>query len=139
MNFNSFDFSFSDVTVIFKGRSVIGLHGVRYKVMQTKTNLYGRGKKPVARTRGKLEYEGEIVLSQHELETMQLSMGKGNTPLDIPPFDIVVSYDKLGDGVLKVDTLKGCEFTEIEKSLSRDDDEMSITLPLIIADIEFGV
>ena len=41
-------------------------------------------------------------------------------------------------GVVKVDTLVDCEFTEVKKGLKTGDMNMEVELPLIIGDIKYN-
>lgn len=121
------------------GRPVIGITSVMYKTTRGKTNVYGRGKKPVARVRGQEEYEASITLNQSEVEALQKSVGKGKKLSDIPPFDITVAFAPENSLQLTTDVLRFCEFTEVEKALNNQQDNMEVTLPLVVGDIDYNV
>lgn len=135
--FNSEEYAWSDVQIQMLGRPVGGARSVMYKVTQTKTNIYARGNKPRARTRGNKEYEGELGLLQSEVEALQATLRANQDLLDLGPFDIVVSYAPAG-GTIKTDILKDCEFTELEKGMEQNDENMQPTLPLIIGDVKYN-
>jgi hypothetical protein len=137
--FDSNEYSWADIQVFMLGRPVVGIRGVRYKVSRTKTNIYALGSKPVARTRGNKEFEGELILLQSELEALQEGLKKGQDITDIKPFDIVVTYAPTNGGKITTDIVKGAEFLEVEKGMNQNDPNMELTLPVIIADIQYNV
>lgn len=137
--FTTDEYAWADIKVVMLGRPVIGIRGVRYKVSRTKTNIYALGSKPVARTRGNKEFEGELVLLQSELEAIQKGLPKGQDITDIRPFDIVVSYAPNEGGQIVTDMMKAVEFLEVEKGMNQNDPNMELTLPVIIGDIQYNV
>jgi hypothetical protein len=137
--FTTDEYAWADIKVVMLGRPVIGIRGVRYKVTRTKTNIYALGSKPVARTRGNKEFEGELVLLQSELEAIQKGLAKGQDITDIKPFDIVVSYAPNDGGQIVTDMMKAVEFLEVEKGMNQNDPNMELTLPVIIGDIQYNV
>lgn len=140
MAFNSEEYAWIDIQVVMQGRNVAGLTGIRYKETQTKTNIYAKGKKPYARTRGNKEYEGSIKILQSELEALTKQVGKkGGSINDLPPFDIAVAYAPELGGNIVTDIIKGAEFNEVEKGMDQNDPFMEIELPLIIGDIQYNV
>lgn len=138
MAFNSNEYAWVDLNVVMQGRVVAGLTALTYTATQTKTNIYAKGNKPYARTRGNKEYEGSIGILQSELEALQRGVANGRDILDIGPFDISVAYSNEEGGEVVSDIIKGCEFTEVSKSLSQNDPFMEIELPIIIGDVKYN-
>jgi hypothetical protein len=138
MAFRSDEYAWVDVNVVMQGRVVAGLRAVTYTETQEKTNIYAKGNKPYARTRGNKEYEGSIGILQSELEALQRGAGDGKSINDIRPFDITIAYANEDGGDVVTDILKGVEFTEVSKSLSQNDPFMEIELPIIIGDIKYN-
>lgn len=127
-----------DVKIFMLGKLVTGARGVKYMSKQEKENIYGLGKKPIGRSRGKQEFEGELTLLGSEIETLQKSLAPGKTLLDIAPFDITVVFE--GDsGRLVTDRIIDVEFTEAPKEIKEGDMFQEITLPIIIGDIKYAV
>lgn len=137
--FNSKEYEWSNVEVVMLGRPVTGIRGVSYKESQEKEVIYGRGNKPRAIQHGNKSYECKISLLQSELEAILQAAGTGYGITDVPPIDIVVAYVPLTGGVIVVDLIKNCEFTEVEKAIKQGDKFMEIELPAIALDIEFHV
>lgn len=138
MTFNSEEYGFADITVVFLGRPVITLRRIRYKVMQQKDNIYGKGKLPVARGRGQKTFEGNIGLLHSDLRALLVSVGGGDDVLAIKPFDVIVNYGPLV-GIQSTDILKYVEFTEQEVDVKQGDMFTEVDMPIIIGDIQFNV
>ena len=137
--FNSEEYGFVDLQVFMLGRPVLGLRGIKYKESQEKKNTHGAGRKPIARIRGPINYEGSIKILLSELRALLQSQGAGSSIVGIKPFDIVASYSpKVGD-VITTDRLAYCEFTEVEVSVDKDDLEIEVEMPIIIGDIQWNV
>lgn len=138
--FNSEEYGFKDIQVVVLGRTIIALRGIRYKIMQEKANVHGAGRKPVARTRGNINYEGEVKILMSELRALLLSQGNPSQGvIAIKPFDITVAYaPEVGDAVT-ADVLRYVEFTECEINVNQADQHIEVTLPVIIGDIEYNV
>lgn len=137
--FNSEEYGFVDLQVLMLGRPIVGLRGIRYKEMQEKKNTHGSGRKPIARTRGAIDYEGSVKILLSELRALLQSQGNGASIVGIKPFDVVATYaPKVGD-VITTDRLAYVEFTECEVKVDQGDTEVVIELPIIIGDIQWNV
>lgn len=137
--FNSEEYGFIDLQVVMLGRPVSGLRGLRYKEMQEKRNTHGAGRKPVARVRGPINYEGSVKILLSELRAMLQSQGVGASVVTIRPFDIIASWaPRIGDAIT-TDRLAYVEFTECEVNVNQGDQEIEVELPVIIGDIQWNV
>lgn len=139
MVFSSKQYAWSNVEVVLFGKAVTAIRGVKYKASQEKEVVYGAGDKPVSIQAGNKSYEGELSLLQSELEAIQKAAGKEGDVMDIPAFDIVVTYKAEGTGPVVRDVIKFAEFSEVEKSLNQGDKFMEVTLPFIALDIQKNV
>jgi hypothetical protein len=137
--FNSEEYAFVDIQVVMLGRPVIGLRGISYKETQEKTNVHGAGRKPIARSRGPINFEGSVKILMSELRALLISQGNKASIVGIPPFDIVVAYSpKVGDAIT-TDRLVYVEFTEAAVDVKLGDTEIEVELPIIPGDIEWNV
>ena len=138
MPFNSKVYSFSNVSVNILGRNVRGLLGVKYTVKTDKAYLRGRGNKPLSIQSGDKSYEGELQLTQSEIEAMVLAVKSQDVNADLTDvaFDIVVSY---GEGTRVVtDIVLGAEFTDYEKGFKQGDKHMEVSLKFMALDLKEG-
>ena len=136
---NGKEYAWGDIDVIMGGRPVLGLSGIKYKAAQEKEPLYGRGNKPIGIQKGNKKFEGEITLNQSELEALCRAAGTGNSPLDLPMFDVTVAYIPEEGLPIVVDQIKGVSLTDIEKAMKQGDKKMEVGLPFIALDIQYGV
>ena len=112
----------------------IGIRSIEYKSMQEKTNNYGAGNKPTSRGYGRVEYEGSIEISVDDWKRI-IAASPNRDPLQIPAFDIAVVF--AGAGVLPTtETLRSVEFLENPFTAAEGDTLLTVTIPLIIGDIE---
>lgn len=68
--FDSRQYEFADLTVFMGNRDVTGLRGLKYTTKQEKEPFYAKGNQPHSIQRGNRSIEGEISLSQSELEAL---------------------------------------------------------------------
>lgn len=136
---NTREYSGKDVKIGFLGREVSAIR-IAYTATQAKTNMYVLGKKdPYAKTVGRKEYEGELVLPQSEFEALQRSLPAGSDVLDIAPFDISILYVDEITNVIVTDVLRNVEFTEYSKEMAQDTEMMEVTMPLSIGKVILNV
>ncbi|MBQ7899358.1 MAG: hypothetical protein IJ307_05845 [Bacteroidales bacterium] len=136
MPFNTREYEWSDVNIVVAGRLVTGIRGVSYTSSQEKEALYAKGNKPHAIQRGNKSYSGNIRLLQSELEALELAAGGDALNAS---FNIIVAYGNPSRGdMVSTDLLKGCEITEIPKTLNQNDKFMEVELPFIMLDVVRG-
>jgi len=116
------------------GVAVPGVTAIEYKEAQTKENVYATGKRPVARGHGVIEPDGSITLLMTDIENIRDAAPNGSL-LQVPPFDVVVTYENAGKVVNHV--LKNCEFLEDGVSGSQGDTSLEMALPMVISDVKF--
>lgn len=137
---NGRQYEFADLTLILGGRDVTGFRGIKYTEKQEKEVLYGKGNKPMSIQKGNFSYEGEISLTQSELETLKALARTKTLRSSIMGLTLnaVVAYGNplKGDAMI-TDRLYGIQFTEDAKEMSQGDKFMEVTLPFICTDIEY--
>jgi len=136
MVINTQEYGWSDVEIVMLGKKITGARGVKFKSAQEKELIHASGNEPVGIGRGNKTYEGELILLQSELEALTNAAGTGNDIMDIPAFNIVVSYAPKTGGVLSTYIIKFAEFTEVERAMNQGDKFAEITLPFVALGIE---
>jgi len=138
-SFNSEEYAYKDLQVVMLGRPIVGLRGIKYTVKQEKSNIYGAGKQPIARSRGNVTYEGEVKILMSELRALLVSQGNpAKGVIAIQPFDVICALaPEIGETVT-TDILKYCEFTECSIDMNQGDQMFEVTLPIVIGNIEFN-
>lgn len=138
-DFNSREYSWKDIEVIMMGRPLVRILEVKYKGSQETKPIYGRGANPTSIQKGNKKYEGELKIGQSELEAM-IDKAKSVTgsadPLDLPPFDITVAYNK--NGLIRTDVLVGVVLKDVEKALKQGDTDMEVSIPFECVNIKYN-
>lgn len=132
--FDSRQYSWCKISVAFGGRIIDGITEIEYTEKQEKEYLWGRGCSPHAVLRGHRTNEGKISIWQSELEA--LTRDAPNKDIMKLNFDIIITYvPDDGVGEIVTDILKGCEFSEVKKSIKQGDKNMNVELPIMITKI----
>ena len=134
--FNSKEYSFSNVSVNVLGRTIRGFLGVKYSIKTDKAYLHGRGSNPLSIQTGNKTYEGELMLTQGELQALVITAKAADPLNDLTDvsFDIVVSY---GEGTrVHTDIILGAEVMEYEKGMKQGDKHMEISLKFMALGIK---
>jgi hypothetical protein len=132
---NGREYEFADLTLFLGGRDVTGFRGIKYVSKQDKEPLYGKGNRPISVQKGNIGHDGELSLTQSELETLKMS---GNGSILGLSLNAVVCYGNPANGdMLITDKLSGIQFTEEPKEIKQGDKFMEVTLPFICLDIQY--
>jgi hypothetical protein len=132
---NGRQYEFADLTLYLGGRDVTGFRGIKYSSKQEKEAMYGKGNRPLSIQKGNVSHEGEISLSQSELETLKALGGGSVLNLNL---NAVCVYGNPAKGDMMItDKLYGIQFTEESKEIKQGDKWMEITLPFICLDIQY--
>lgn len=137
---NGRQYEFADISLILGGRDVCGLRGIKYTEKQEKEVIYGKGNRPLSVQKGNFSYEGEVSLTQSELETLKALAKTETLRSSIMGLNLnaIVCYGNPTKGdVMITDRLYGIQFTEDAKEMKQGDKFMEITLPFICTDIEY--
>jgi len=129
--------SWGDIKANIMGRTPTGITAISYEEKQEKKNHYGAGNMPVHRGRGNYEASAKITLYGYEVEAIQRAAGPGKRLVDIPSFDITVSYLNPNDQIV-THVLRNCEFTGNKRDLKQGDTTVEVELELIVSHIEWS-
>lgn len=128
-------YSWADIVVTIAGVPVTGITAVEYGDSQEVTNLYGAGRHPVGRAKGRITPSAKITLYQEEVEAIQRQAPNGRIQ-DIAPFDIIVSYIP-DSGIVTTDKVRNCQFTKNERKWQEGQTGQTVELDLLPSHIEF--
>lgn len=122
-------YEFADITAVVGGRDITGLRGIKYSEKIEREALHAKGRYPHSIQSGNYSVEGEITLTQTELELL-IATGGGSVLNVIT--DIIVSYGNPSNGdVMITDRVVHAMFTESPKEMKQGDKQMEITLPFV--------
>lgn len=133
---NGEEYAWGDVKVCINGILLVGITAISYGDKQDKQNNYGSGRHPISRSRGRITPEAKITLYMSEVVAISRNSPTGRLQ-DIAPFDIEVAYMP-PNGVIVVDKIRNCEFTENVRDWKEGDMNQQVELPLLVSHIEPG-
>lgn len=129
-------YSWADVVVVIGGVPVTGITAVEYDEKQEITNVYGAGRYPIGRAKGRITPSAKITLLQEEVEAIQRNAPNGRLQ-DLGVFDIIVSY--LPDnGIIVTDKIRNVSFPENARKWKEGQTSTEVELPLLPSHIEWG-
>ena len=133
---NGIEYGWGDIILLIGGVEVSGITAIEYSDEQEVTNIYGAGRKPVARGKGRITCTGKITLLTSEVVALQANSTTGRLQ-DIAPFDVQVSY--LPDsGKIVHDVIKNCQFNTNSRKWAEGDTSQTVELDLNPSHIEWG-
>lgn len=119
------------ITVTMLGGTFTGITKISGKSSQEKTNNYGIGSLPVSRGRGRKTFEGSITFLAEEWKNI-IAAAPNNEPLDIPAFEVAITFVDPTAGTVWQTKFLQSEFTEHGFDASEGDTMMEIEVPLIM-------
>lgn len=130
---NGVTYNWSQLVPLIGTNVLFGITAISWKVKRNKTNEYGVGDQPIARSYGNVTYEGSITLYYDEVKKLMSVAPNGDLTL-IAPFTIKLLY-----GVNSVnpnkDVLSNVEFGEYSSDWKQGDTKLTVTIPITFAGI----
>ncbi len=111
----------ANISVIIGGVIVTGIKSIDIKMSQKKENVQAFGKQPVGRGRGAYEYPSctmEILLEEWK---SIVNAAPNRDPMQIPMFNIPITYESGGSNILPSETLNNVEFTSVGRPYKAGD------------------
>lgn len=134
---NGVEYGWGDIVCTVAGVPVTGIKSVEYSDEQDVTDIYGAGRYPVARGKGRITCKGKIKLLSSEVNAIVRRAPNGRLQ-DIAAFPIIVSYIPDQGGVIVHDKLMNCQFKANSRSWSEGDTEQEVELELAVSHIIWG-
>ena len=134
---NGHEYSWADIVVNIAGAPLTGITGIDYDDDQEVVNVYGAGRFPVSRSKGRITCSSKISLLTSEVIALQKKAPNGRLQ-DIAPFPIIVSYIPDDGGEVVTDKLRNCQFKTNRRNWSEGDTSKSVDIDLVISHIEWG-
>jgi hypothetical protein len=141
MDFDSAEYAWKDLEVIFLGRPIIRLLEVSYSVKSEKKLIRGRGKKALGIQDGNEDVKGQITVGQSEFEAMTRAVQdvRPGAKITDPAFSLNIAYRQEGSLTIVRDRIPQLKITEFEKGMKQGETDMEIKLPFIATDVLLNV
>jgi hypothetical protein len=130
---NGQNYGWGDITVNINGLPVVGITAIKYEEEQEKENIYGAGRYPVSRGKGRVKSMASITLMVEVVMAIAKAAPKGQLHR-IAPFPIVVSYQPEA-GPIVTDVIMNCEFKKQTRDFKEGDMKKEVAMDLIISHI----
>jgi hypothetical protein len=127
--FNTREYEWADITVIFGGVDLLTIRAVKCKKKREKEPIYAKGRQPFAIQSGNDAYEGELELLKSGFDALEDAAG-GNI-LDVK-VDLLIAYGNPSNGdAMRIKKITGVTITEAEEAAKQGDKFMPVTLPFL--------
>lgn len=133
---NGTAYDFGSIVINALGVDIASAMEIKYKTKQDKKNNYGGGDEPISRGKGIKEYECEIKMSKNDYSALRDAVPSKEL-VDIPPFDIVVTYKN--DQRVITDIITNAEFLEEGEEGATGDTDFVFSFPIIPGKIKYDV
>ena len=130
-------YTWADITVLIGGVPITGITGVKYADEQEVENVYGAGRYPVGRAKGKITCTASLKLLIDEVRGLASKSPTGRLQ-DLGVFDVQVSYLPEESGKIVHDVIHDCQFSKTEVDWSEGDKSKDVDLELVVSRIEWG-
>lgn len=131
--------SWGSIKINLLSRTVTGVKNIEYSDPQTKEHIMGAGNHPVGRGNGNYEPTASLELLEFETRGIMSSLPPGERLQDIPPFNIVVTYQPRNQKLLRTDIIRNCQFKSNGVTASQGDTELTHTHEMICSHIDYNV
>lgn len=129
-------YAYSNISVNILGVVLAGITMIDYAEEAEVVNNYGQGRRPVSRGHGKIEATASISIDRAEYNAL-VSASPNGSLLDVPEFDIVVSYLPERSAPT-VDIIKNCRFKNMKGGAAEGDTNVIAELELVPSHIEWN-
>lgn len=129
-------YSWAQIACNILGTDVAGITAISYSETQDKQDNYGAGTRPVSRGYGNVVATASITLEMAEVQALQ-NIAPGRNIMEIPAFDIIVSYIPKGGTGTVTHKLRNCEFKTNVREVNQNDMTIPCVLELIISHIDW--
>jgi hypothetical protein len=130
---SSKEIAWIDMKLYLEGKKIAKITNVKYAKKKAKEALHAEGDEPHSIQSGNVDYTGEVEVYKSAIDQMNdAAQAAGfNDITDLSDLTIVVEYKAGKNRSLRMDTLTGVEFTEVERGLAQGDKSMKVKLPFL--------
>lgn len=133
---NGRSYGWGDIIINVGALPVTGVTAIKYEEEQEKEDVYGAGRRPVARGYGRIKASASITLSVETVMALTGSCREGQLNR-MSPFNITVTYQP-ESGPIVCDVLMNCEFKKQSRDWKEGDMKNQVELELLVSHIEWN-
>ena len=133
---NGRSYGWGDIVVNVGALPVTGITAIKYEEEQEKEDVYGAGRRPVARVYGRIKASASITLSVETAMALAATAKDGQLNR-LAPFTITVTYQPESGPIMR-DVLKNCEFKKQSRDWKEGDMKKEVELELLVSHIEWN-
>lgn len=127
-------YDFAQIRVTMFGNIVPSISAVEYMEEQEKENNFGAGDRPVSRGAGAINSSGKLTISMNDVEAIRAATVDGSL-LNIPAFDVTVTYLHPTASKVVSHILKNCEFINDGVTTAQGDKDVKRDFDIVISHI----
>ena len=127
---NGKEYGWEDITAYMGGRDVMGFRSIKYTTKKEKEALYGKGNKALAIQSGNISNDGEIGLTQSEVEALEDCIGRLVARHSARHSGFLTATRRRGD-LPTIHKLRGVQFTEDPRETNQGDKFQDLKLPFL--------
>jgi hypothetical protein len=130
---SSKEIAWVDMKLYLEGKKIAKITNVKYTKKKAKEALHAEGDEPHSIQSGNVDYTGEMEVYKSAVDQMNdAAQAVGyNDITDLSELIIVIEYKAGRNRPLRMDTLSGVEFTDLEKGIAQGDKSMKVKLPFV--------
>ncbi|GGB83009.1 hypothetical protein GCM10007424_23790 [Flavobacterium suaedae] len=137
MAFDSREYGWGDVTVIYGGRDLTRIRGIKWSRKKEREELYAKGNDPITIQDGNNKYDVELTMTQAEFDAIEAAAGNDIFSISA---DIEFSFgNPLNGDAMKTHRVIGFRATEDTLELKQGDKYGEYTVPGIALRIDKNV
>ena len=133
MAFDTREYEWADLTLLFGGNDIVEIRAVKIKEKIEREPLYAKGRQPFSIQSGNTIYEGEVTLTLGGYQRM-VKMGKGSV-LNLAGEGVFAFGNPSTGDALMTKRAEGIRFTDAEVSLKQGDKFGEVTLPFVCLNV----
>lgn len=133
---NGRSYGWGDIIINVGPLTVTGVTAIKYEEEQEKEDVYGAGRRPVARGYGRIKASASITLSVETVMALTGSSRDGQLNR-MAPFPITVLYQPESGPIIR-DVLMNCEFKKQSRDWKEGDMKKEVELELLVSHIEWN-
>lgn len=126
----------NNMTARLLNRNLEGIVELTYNDNVDMENEHGAGRYPLGQSESNYSATCSITLFSEEMVALQASIPPGSRIQDIPPFPIIVEYDR--NGFIQKDVIQNCKFKNNGREVKQGDGKIVWKCDILTSHIDWN-